>query len=168
MHTANKIMINQNTIARLAAVQLLYSLEVSKNKNSNQALNDIIEYYSLEENLHKDLEIDEEIKIKLNKAFLIKLAVATINNLKNINCEIGKYLKLPYTIENINIMLLSLLRIAIAELIYITDTPFKVVINEFTNIASSFLASNDVAFINAILDNYAKDINEKRVLINAL
>ena len=67
------------------------------------------------------------------------------------------------TLENVNIQnfhihlsLISLLRVAITELVYVTETPYKVVINEFTNIGTGFLQDFEIAFINSILDKIAK------------
>jgi N utilization substance protein B len=164
----DKQKINTKTIARLAAVQVLYAMEISPKSNPKKLIADIVEYYTTGQNVNRDMNIDDDIDISYNKSFFHLLTEAAIQHIESNNEVILEYLKAPYNLDNTNSLLLSLLRVGIAELIYVTDTPFKVVINEFTNIAGSFLGENDVAFVNALLDSHAKIINEDRLIANAL
>lgn len=160
--------INTKTIARLAAVQVLYSMEILPRSTPKKAIADVVEYYANENNLDNNSSDDDKIILSYNKAFFTKLIDESIKNIDQSNKIILEYLKEPYNLTNTNSLLLAVLRVGLAEMIYITDTPIKVVINEFTNIASSFLGENDVAFVNAVLDSHAKLINENRMLVNAL
>jgi transcription termination factor NusB len=60
-----------------------------------------------------------------------------------------------YRINDLPPLLLALLRVSISELLYIDETPNKVVINEFTMIASDMLMDREVGFVNSILDKIA-------------
>ena len=53
--------------------------------------------------------------------------------------------------ERMNLLMLSVLRCASAELSYF-DTPGKVVIKEYIKISDSFFSDSEVAFVNGILD----------------
>ena len=55
-----------------------------------------------------------------------------------------------------DITLRAILRAAVYELLFTPDTPFKVVINEYINIAQSFYSEKEPEFLNAILDKVAK------------
>jgi len=56
-------------------------------------------------------------------------------------------------IENIT---KQILRVAIFEIKYFDKIPTKVIINEYTDIASSFDGESKVQFVNSILENIAK------------
>ena len=165
----DKQIINTKTIARLATVQALYAIDISTSSSSAQAvITDIANHYTKEHNYAGDSEEENNIFLSYNKGFFLKLTEESIKHVEKNNKIILEYLKDPYNLDNTNLLLLSILRVGLTEMIYITETPIKVVINEFTNIASSFLGENDVAFINALLDNHAKLIQKDRELANAL
>lgn len=49
----------------------------------------------------------------------------------------------------------NILRIAVFELLYLTDVPVKVAINEAIEIAKSYAADESPNFINGVLDKVA-------------
>ncbi|MDD3559246.1 MAG: transcription antitermination factor NusB [Melioribacteraceae bacterium] len=60
-----------------------------------------------------------------------------------------------------------LLRIGIAELLYFTDIPPKVSINEVIEIAKDYSTSKSGKFLNGILDAVLSDLKEKGILKKA-
>jgi N utilization substance protein B len=60
------------------------------------------------------------------------------------------------SLKEINPVELSILRLAIFELMHRLDVPYKVVINEYIDLAHSFGAEEGHKFINGILDKVAK------------
>ena len=52
-----------------------------------------------------------------------------------------------------HIALVSILRVAIAELLYFPEVPYKVIINEFTTLASETVKDAEVPFVNSLLDH---------------
>lgn len=57
---------------------------------------------------------------------------------------------------------LILLRMAIYELKYYTETPVNVVVSEAVNLSELYAGSEDTAFINGILGNYTRKEQEKK------
>jgi N utilization substance protein B len=53
---------------------------------------------------------------------------------------------------------LAILRIAIYELIYRQDVPYKVIINEALQITKKFGAQESFKYVNGVLDRLAKDL----------
>ncbi|MDP6849586.1 MAG: transcription antitermination factor NusB [Planctomycetota bacterium] len=56
----------------------------------------------------------------------------------------------------------NILRIAIYELLFIQDVPFKVVINEAIDVAKRYSTAQSGSFVNGILDRARLIINEQR------
>lgn len=160
--------INTKTIARLAAIQVFYALEIMPKTSIKILISDLANYYSDSVKVNKDIDLASDVTISYHKSFFNLLISHSIDNLSTISLIISEHLKPPYDLKNTNILLLAILKVALAELLCITETPIKVVINEFTNIAGSFLSGNDVAFVNALLDSHAKIISNDRLLVNAL
>ncbi|MCD6129408.1 MAG: transcription antitermination factor NusB [Deltaproteobacteria bacterium] len=59
--------------------------------------------------------------------------------------------------QNLYIVDKNILRLAVYELLFCKETPYKVVINEAIELAKTFGGENTRAFINAVLDKVKKD-----------
>ncbi|CAN0605693.1 unnamed protein product, partial [Ectocarpus sp. 12 AP-2014] len=68
---------------------------------------------------------------------------------------IEKHLTNEWNIQNLPKLLFATLRVAVCELKYFPETPSKVIINEYTDIASDMLDSGEIGFVNSLLDKYA-------------
>ncbi|MCK4301536.1 MAG: transcription antitermination factor NusB [candidate division Zixibacteria bacterium] len=55
---------------------------------------------------------------------------------------------------------LAILRMAIVELQHIVDVPVKVVLNEAIELAKTFSTDDSSAFVNGILDNFVKQMED--------
>ncbi|MCH9753524.1 MAG: transcription antitermination factor NusB [Alphaproteobacteria bacterium] len=146
----------KNTSSRLAAIQLLYSIEtsadldVSEEKFDEALLKKLIR--------HKDISTSEDFAIddeKMSKKFVLRLLQVTMSNLNHIDITIEQNLDKIESMKHMNILLISLIRCAVVELQYF-DTPPKVVIKEYLKIASTFFKDTEVGFINGLLDKVAK------------
>lgn len=71
---------------------------------------------------------------------------------------IANHLRSGWSLDRVGLTERAIMLAAIAELEAAPDTPKKVVINEFINIAGSFLDDEDMRFINSVLDKIATDI----------
>ena len=65
-------------------------------------------------------------------------------------------LKESRKIDDLQEVLLSILRMAIFELKFIKNIPEKVIVSEYVDIAGSFFDAKQVNFVNSILDRIAK------------
>lgn len=149
--------IYKNTSSRLAAVQILYSLETSGGKDLYE-LEDFDEHLNSRLSAYKDEELLKECSVggeKPNKKFVEKLLQAVIAKSHEIDEIIEINSSKTSSLERMNMLMKSLLCCAIAEIKYF-DTPFKVVIKEYIKISSSFFAESEVAFVNGILDTISK------------
>ncbi len=127
---------------REAAFKLIYSLEIQKVEDLEEA----IELY-IESN---DITNKSEIEY-------IKDAVLGIEKNKDeIEKKIKEHLKSDWKIERISKMDLSILKLAIYEIKY-KELPFKVVINEAVELAKKYGEDSSKNFVNGILASIVKE-----------
>ena len=145
--------ISTKTAARIAAVQALYEFEI---KNRSTPVEDLIrttiEHYSSSD-FKSVFEIPDNLQVKVHASYFSELITHTINNLPKIDSIITIHLAPGWSYEAMHIALISILRVAVAELLYFQEVPYKVVINEFTNLASEIVKDSEVPFVNSLLDN---------------
>lgn len=143
---------NFKTVGRLAAIQSVYAHIISK-ESLSECSSKILKVYKADAKL-----LDE--KVDINTKHYAELIGSIGSNLIEIKETIQKYIKTEKNIDDFHILLSSILITATAEIIYL-NTPLKILLNEFTNIASSFLLPNEVNFVNSILDKIGKDFSNK-------
>ncbi len=125
--------------ARRFAMQALYGWMIS----NNDLL--LIEQHYLQERNSKNFDVD-----------YFKLLLHNIPKKQSIlDQEIIKYSN--RTIEQLDPIELSILRIASYELIFCQDIPFKAIISEALELANMFGSETSYKFINAVIDRLAKD-----------
>ena len=130
------------TAIRETAFKLIYSLEIQKQENLNEA----IQLY-LQSNDISDKETEKYIK---DAVFGIK------KNKKEIEQKIEKNLKADWKIDRISKIDLTILKLAIYEIKY-KDIPYKVAINEAVELAKKYGEETSKKFINGILASVVKE-----------
>jgi transcription antitermination protein NusB len=157
-----KTQINTKSISRIAAIQTIYQFE---NENSTSDIETLllrmIEFYK-DKDLKSDYEIDKLTKLKLKPSYnyLSELVKFTHENIGEIDLIVEKHLTNEWNLQNLPKLLFATLRVAVCELKYFPETPSKVIINEYTDIASDMLDTGEVGFVNSVLDKYASDCRE--------
>ncbi|MGN1297176.1 MAG: transcription antitermination factor NusB [Clostridia bacterium] len=132
------------TEIREQAFKLIYSLEIQKKEEKEEAI---------------ELYIESNNITDKNAIAYIKDAIFGIEkNEKDIMERIEKNLKADWKIERISKIDLSILKLAIYEIKY-KDIPFKVVINEAVELAKKYGEDTSKNFVNGIL---ASVVNEEK------
>lgn len=119
---------------REMTMKLIYQMEVTKDFNSK-----LVEEY---------LDLNESKELDSNYVNLISDLV--INNKEEIDSRIDRNLK-GWNLSRIGKIELSILRLAVAEILYVEDIPNKVAINEAIELSKTYADSNASNFINGIL-----------------
>ncbi|MBO5348637.1 MAG: transcription antitermination factor NusB [Clostridia bacterium] len=130
------------SVLREEIFKLVYSLEVQK----SESLDEINVYL-------QNTEISEKFKENI-KDTVLKI-IELDSNLKE---QISKNLKSEWNINRISKINMSILKIAIYEMLYI-KIPYKVVINEAVELAKKYGEETSASFINGILASVVKDNN---------
>ncbi len=127
---------------RLYTVQFLYMWDVQKCDSLETALN---HFFELQETDRK------------NHRFAEKLIHGALQNMPQIDQTIKKHCQ-NWTFERIAKVDLAILRLAVYELLFCTDIPPVVSINEAIDLSKELSTTDSKRFINGILDNLKLDL----------
>lgn len=127
--------------AREEAFKLLYSIVIQ-----NDASNEQVELYIQ----------NNEITENQTQEYIKDIIDGTKKNEENINKFIKDNLKENWKLERIPKVDISLLKLAIYEIIY-KELPYKVVINEVVELAKKYGEDNSSSFINGVLASIVKE-----------
>lgn len=136
--------------ARLAAVQALYQMD-----SRGQGVEAVIREFS-DFRLNGDLE--GEKRRKADKAFFADILRGAVETQHRLDPYLQRQLAKGWTLKRIDMTARAILRAGLYELVRRPDVPFRVVIDEYIDIANAFFDGGDEPkFINAVLDAAAKD-----------
>lgn len=135
--------------ARLYAVQALFQMEVS---------GQTVETIQREFETHRFGEIFDDVKMAEGDIEHFRSLVdSAVNFQARIDQMTNRALVAKWPIDRIDPVLRALFRAAGAEMVNM-DTPSKVVINEFIDVAKAFFPEGKEAkFANAVLDHMARE-----------
>lgn len=129
--------------SREIAMELLFSMEISKN-SYEQTIKSFIENY--------------EMDLKTIDLEYIKEVMKSVTDYKEEIDEIIKNSLINWTIERVSKVNLIIVRLAIAEMLYIDDVPEVVAINEAIELTKKYSDDKSVSFVNGALDKAFKNI----------
>ncbi len=89
-----------------------------------------------------------------DKSYITDTVSNCFKNLDNIDNSIKPNLK-NWKIERLSKVDLSVLRLAVTEILYVNSIPYKVTVNEAVNIAKAYGDDNSPSFINGVLACFA-------------
>jgi N utilization substance protein B len=136
----------KRTRAREFALQILYQIDITKDK-----LEDILDSFWQSQ---KDEEIDLAIQ-----DFTQVLVKGVIDNLHVIDERIAKCAT-NWQLKRMAVVERNILRLASFELIFCSDIPTKVSINEAVELAKKFSGEEAGKFVNGILDKIKPEKKE--------
>ncbi|MDR7229813.1 N utilization substance protein B [Caulobacter sp. BE264] len=144
--------IQPRSVARLAAVQALYQMEVS-----GAGVDSVIREFGE----HRfDRDVEGEQLAAADETFFADLARGVVANQNKIDQGIVKRLASGWRLERLDATARAVLRAGAFELMYRPDVPTEVVINEYVEIAKSFFEGPESGFINGALDAIARDARD--------
>ncbi|MGN1298391.1 MAG: transcription antitermination factor NusB [Candidatus Scatovivens sp.] len=135
----------QRSVMRELAFKLIYETEMQKQLDSNQ-----LEIFYESNNI-----VEEDVKL-----YLKDIRIGIEDKKEEIENLINKNLKNNWSIERISKINLSLIKIAIYEMLY-KKLPYKVAINEVVELAKKYSDESAPQFINGILASVVKEKNLK-------
>lgn len=130
------------TAIREHAFKLIYSLEIQKQEDKQEAIE-----------LYRE---SNELTDEKAKKYIEEVIFGIEKNKKEIVRLIETNLKSDWRIERISKVDLAILKLAIYELKY-TEVPFKVVINEAVELAKKYGEETSKNFVNGILASVIKE-----------
>lgn len=107
--------------------------------------------------MDEPLELEDDLTLESDE-FTKLIVNSTIEHREEIDKKISDNLK-GWTIDRLSKVSLAILRISIAQLLYMDDIPSGVVINEAVELSKHFGDSEDYQFINGALGKIEKSLN---------
>ena len=136
---------NRSSIRELA-FQLIYSMKLQK-----------LEEAELEEQITLFLETNE-VEEEEAKQYITDIAKGHLAKKEDIQAFIIRNLKSDWSIDRISKVNLSILELAIYEMLF-NHLPYKIVINEAVELAKTYGDDNSKAFVNGIMASVVKEKN---------
>jgi N utilization substance protein B len=141
------------SVARLAAVQALYQMEVSGATTA-----DVIADFTAGK-LPRETEASYTDSVGDPELFRL-LVEKAVDRQATYDRAIARHLSKGWRLERIDAVARAILRTGAAELEQRTDIPVAVVINEYVEIAKAFFDGPEPGFVNAALDAAARDLRQ--------
>ncbi len=136
------------SVARLAAVQALYQMEVS-GIGAEAVVREFREH-------RFDRDIEGATLASADEDFFAILVRGTVAAQVEIDAAITQRLAAGWPLRRIDATARAILRSGAYELTHMPDVPREVAIDEYVEIAKSFFAGPEPAFINGVLDAIAR------------
>lgn len=142
------------TVARLAAIQALYQMEVS-----GAGVEAVIREFD-EHRFDRALEGEGEGDqlAQADEAFFADILRGVVANQRDIDAAIVRKLAQNWRLERLDSTVRAILRCGVYELTHRIDVPTEVVIDEYVELAKSFFEGPEPGFVNGALDAVAKDV----------
>ena len=138
----------QRSAARLAAVQAIYQIEMTGTE-SEKVIGEFLEF-RLEEQVD-GLKLDQA-----DRALFTRLVGGVVAETNDLDDMLAGALDEAWTLERLERLLLSLLRVGIYELCESLDVPARVIINEYVDIGHAFFSGKEPGMVNGLLDHLAR------------
>ncbi len=151
--------VSPKTFSRYIAIQALY------NSNYQSDYETIKDYFldASEFKLQFDFKIELR-KYKMNKNFL-KTLLITFNQEKNkVDRLIESNLQNDWNLKRLPTVLLSILRVAVTEMIISKNTSIGIIVSEYIMFTESFYTEKEYLFTNAILEKIYLNLQKKNTL----
>jgi N utilization substance protein B len=138
------------TVARLAAVQALYQMEVS-HAGAETVIREFAEH-------RFDRDVEDMTLASADEAFFADLVRGVVKHQSDVDVAVVKRLAQGWKLERIDATVRAILRAGAYELAYRSDVPTEVVIDEYVELAKSFFEGPEPGFVNGALDAVAQDV----------
>jgi transcription antitermination protein NusB len=140
----------RRSAARLAAVQALYQMDLT-----GKGLNDIIPEF---ERHWMGKEIEDDQYKPADGAFFRVIVHGVLDRQRSVDPAVDDLLAKGWPLKRVEAVMRAILRAGAFELMRMPDTPVKVVISEYVDIARAFFEKEETAMVNAVLDRLAREV----------
>jgi len=134
---------------RILAFQALYSWDTQYSRNSDTSIPEGLLDFSW---VPQDVPLNEEMT-----AFSRLLVTGTVENVAKVDDLIQQHLQ-NWEIKRLNRVDLAVLRMSVYTLMFQSDMPAAIVIDEAVDISKEFGADDSYRFVNGVLDSIRKTL----------
>jgi N utilization substance protein B len=139
------------SVARLAAVQALYQMEVSR-AGAEAVIREFAEH-----RFDRDADEGQAPLATADEAFFADLVRGVVAHQKSVDAAVARKLASGWRLDRLDATARAILRAGAYELLERADVPTEVVIDEYVELAKSFFEGPEPGFVNGALDAVAQD-----------
>lgn len=136
--------------ARLAAVQAMYQMDLAQT-DAIAVIRQFVRH-------HFGHDVEGAYYDRADEPFFEDLVLGVVREQRAIDILISKHLAQGWRLSRIDSILRAILRAATYELMDRAEVPFKVIINEYLDVAHAFFGGDEPGVVNGILDAIAREI----------
>ncbi|WP_122645348.1 transcription antitermination factor NusB [Enterococcus mediterraneensis] len=135
---------------RKMALQALFPLDFNQDLSKQDAI-----FHAIELEHHEIIDEEQENFVP---AYLDLLVGGVCEKKAELDEMIQQHLKKGWSIQRLSKMDVTILRIAIFEMLYVDDVPNKVVLNEAIELAKTFSDDQSRKFVNGVLSTINNEL----------
>jgi N utilization substance protein B len=140
------------SVARLAAVQALYQMEVA-----GVGVEAVVREFS-DHRFGGDIE--GQRLAEADEAFFAEIVRGVVSEQVAVDALIRRRLAANWKLERLDSTVRAMLRAGAWELLRRPETPIEIVIDEYVDLAKAFVDAKEQAFVNGALDAVARDARD--------
>jgi N utilization substance protein B len=141
----------RRTVARLAAVQALYQLELNPALDAQAVVREFARY-------RFDQEIDGDQLAEADPAFFADIVRGVATDQERLDAEISAALVEDWPLARLDAVLRAILHAGAWELVHRPDVPARVSISEYIAIAHAFFTGKEPGLANGVLDRLGRTL----------
>ena len=141
----------RRSVARLAAVQALYQLELNRETKPEAVVREFARH-------RLGHDIDGDRYGEADPALFSDIVRGVAADLDRLDTTISEVLTEEWPLPRFDAVLRSILRAGAYELVHRHDVPPRVAINEYTTIAHAFFSGKEPGFANGVLDKLGRTL----------
>ncbi|MCF3936354.1 transcription antitermination factor NusB [Acuticoccus sp. M5D2P5] len=144
---------NKRAVARLAAVQALYQMDVT-----GSGARDIVKEFEL---FRLTQEMEGQTLRAVDMNWFDGIVTGVVTHQRDVDRLIDDALKEGWPLRRIDLTLRAVLRAGVFELIHREEVPVRVVISEYVEVAKAFFGEDEPRLVNGVLDRIARVVRRK-------
>jgi N utilization substance protein B len=141
----------RRTVARLAAVQALYQLELNPALDAEAVIHEFAHY-----RLGGDIEGDQ--LAEADPGFFADIVRGVAADQERLDADVSAALVDDWPLARLDSVLRAILRAGVWELVHRSDVPARVSISEYISLAHAFFTGKEPALANGVLDRLGRSL----------
>jgi len=141
----------RRSVARLAAVQALYQLELNRGVDPEAVVREFARH-------RLGQEIDGDRYGDADPALFSGIVRGVATHLDRLDASISEVLTEEWPLSRLDAVLRAILRAGVYELVHRHDVPPRVSISEYTTIAHAFFSGKEPGLANGVLDKLGRTL----------
>jgi N utilization substance protein B len=156
--SARRVDGRSRSVSRLAVVQALYQMELS-DQDSESAIAEFIAH-------RMDQDIDGEKLAEADTKYFASIVRGVVDHQVAIDRALAAATGKSWSYDRIDAIMRAIFRACTCELLVHAQVPFKVVLSEYTNVATAFFEEKgpELPFISGVLHRIARELRPSEAL----